>query len=122
MSIDIILITDREIRRLNKKWFGNDRPTDVIAFGGRSLPFVRGGLGWGSHEIYISLDTARRQARERKITLKQELLRLSVHGLAHICGYNDLTLKDFCKMREVEWKLLVRSSVRQRRISLRLRL
>ncbi len=92
MPIDIILITDDEIKKLNKKWFGKNRPTDVIAF--------------DTGEVYISLDTARRQARERKITLQQELLRLAIHGLAHICGYNDLMLKDLCRMREKEWELL----------------
>jgi rRNA maturation RNase YbeY len=39
-------------------------------------------------EIYISLEQARRQAREYKVTLKEELLRLATHGTLHLLGYD----------------------------------
>jgi len=91
--MDIILITDKEIKKLNRKWFGKKRATDVIAF--------------DHGEIYISLNTARRQARERGVALEKELLRLAIHGTAHIEGFNDTNLKDFCAMREREWEMLV---------------
>lgn len=90
---DVILVTDREIQALNRRWFGRSRATDVIAFDG---------------EIYISVDTAKRQAKERGIGLPLEILRLMIHGSAHVESYDDLTLKDFCKMREREWGMLIK--------------
>lgn len=92
--MDIILVTDREIKKLNKRWFGKRSSTDVIAF------------DYG--EVYISVDTAKRQAHERNVSLQEELLRLAVHGTAHIEGYDDLSLKDFAKMREREWEMLLK--------------
>lgn len=95
--VSIVLVDDREIIKLNRRWFKKRRPTDVITF-----PFPVG-------EVYISIDTARRQARERGITLWHELLRLAVHGMLHVAGYDDTNLKDFCRMREKEWEMLVRT-------------
>ena len=97
--IDIILVTDKEITALNKEWFHKNRPTDVIAFN-----YDNKKCG----EIYISVDTGKRQARERGVRLKDELLRLAVHGTAHIEGYDDGDLANFTKMREREWEMLVK--------------
>ena len=94
MNVDLILVTDREIRKLKQRWFGIDRATDVVAF--------------DDGEIYISVDTAKRQARERGIRLGSELLRLAVHGTVHIEGYDDGNLKDLCRMREREWEILIK--------------
>lgn len=98
--IDIIFVTDPEIKRLNREWFGRSCSTDVIAFdyGAKAMP--RG-------EVYISVDTAKRQASARGVGLSEELIRLCVHGTAHVEGYDDLRLKDFCRMREREWELLL---------------
>lgn len=93
--IDIILISDKEIIKMNKEWFGRSHATDVIAF--------------DDGEVYISVDTAKRQAKERGVSVGDELLRLAIHGLVHIEGYDDLTLEKFCRMRCREWEVLIRS-------------
>ncbi len=97
--IDIIIVRDAEIKRLKKRWFGINRATDVIAFD----------LGCDNEptgEIYISIDTAKRQAKARGVTLQSEFKRLAVHGTAHIEGFDDSNIKSFVAMREREWKLL----------------
>lgn len=91
---DVVLVTDKEIRALNRRWFKRNSPTDVIAF--------------AHGEIYISIDTAKRQAKERGINLHLELLRLMIHGAMHIEGCDDTNLKDFCRMRESEWAMLIK--------------
>lgn len=91
--MDVILVTDPELRRLKREWFGIDRATDVVAF--------------DDGEIYISVDTARRQADERGIGLGDEILRLAVHGTVHIMGYDDSDIRRFCRMREKEWEMLI---------------
>jgi len=98
--IDIVIVRDSEIRRMKKRWFGIDKSTDVIAFD----------LGRGADprgEIYISIDTARRQAKARGVPLGLELKRLAVHGTAHIEGYDDCDRTSFIAMREREWELLI---------------
>src|SRR2546423_10504829 len=55
-DVSIALVSDRESRSLNRRWRGKDRPTDVLSF-----PLEEpGALG----DVVISIDTARRQARE----------------------------------------------------------
>lgn len=98
-NINIILVSDPEIKKLNRQWFKKSNPTDVIAFNLYDNPFG---------EIYISVDTAKRQACERGVDLESELLRLAIHGLAHVDGYDDTTLADFCKMRQKEWEILIK--------------
>ncbi|MBI2091953.1 MAG: rRNA maturation RNase YbeY [Deltaproteobacteria bacterium] len=92
--IDVILIDDKEMKRLNKMWFNKKSSTDCIAF--------------DDGEVYISIDRAAKQARERGVGAVEECLRLAVHGVAHIIGYDDNSLGNFCKMREKEWEVLCR--------------
>ncbi|TMA31017.1 MAG: rRNA maturation RNase YbeY [Deltaproteobacteria bacterium] len=72
--ISMSLVGDKEISRLNLDWRGRGSPTDV--------------LSWSPGEIVISLDTARRQAREGGWTLALELRRLLAHGILHCRGYD----------------------------------
>lgn len=79
-------IKDAKIRAINSKYRRINKPTDVISlsylgktdFPGENL------LG----EIYISLDTAGRQAQENGNSLKEEILFLFIHGLLHVFGYD----------------------------------
>ncbi|HLG25744.1 MAG TPA: rRNA maturation RNase YbeY [Candidatus Gracilibacteria bacterium] len=85
--IELVLISDEEIRIINRSYRQKDTPTDVISLSyfGKELVFPRASL---VGEIFISLDTARRQAAEHKKTLVQELQFLFVHGVLHIFGYD----------------------------------
>ena len=81
-ELSLLLVSDREMRVLNRRWRGHDRPTDVLSFpqdAGRSAL-----LG----DVVISVDTARRQAAERRTTLGREGERLLIHGLLHLLGYD----------------------------------
>lgn len=59
-------------------------------------------------EIYIALGVARRQARQRGISLRHEVVRLGVHGLAHLAGYDHHTAPDFSVMRKKEFEALMK--------------
>src|SRR2546429_7775698 len=73
------LVTNRESRSLTRRWRGKDRPTDVLSF-----PLEEpAALG----DVVISIDTARRQAREGGWPLAVELRRLLAHGILHCRGY-----------------------------------
>ena len=86
----LIFVSDREIRRVNRRFLNHDYATDVIAFRyedharvlGEDAPFG---------DIYVARGVARRQAREQGHSLLEELLTLSVHGALHLAGYDDKT-------------------------------
>ena len=85
-ELSLLLVSDGEMRRLNRRWRGRDRPTDVLAFAQAEGP---GGAPDGMlGDVVISVDTARRQAAERGETLGREAERLLVHGVLHLLGYN----------------------------------
>jgi len=93
--IDIILVTDREIKKLHKQWFNDPTVTDVITFPIEPEPPILG-------EIYISAETARRQASDHNVTLQNELCRLAVHGALHLAGYTDKTISQRTHMQTLE--------------------
>ena len=70
------------MRRLNALHLGHDRPTDVISFGLRHP----GGELVG--DVYVCPWVAAREARTRGIPVRQELIRLLVHGTLHALGYD----------------------------------
>ncbi len=93
---NIIFIDDLYIASLNKDYRFKEGPTDVITFAlndNQAFPFDLAPyrlLG----DIYISIDTAKRQALESNHSLLKELSFLAVHGLLHLLGYSHQTLKD----------------------------
>ena len=85
-ELSLLLVSDGEMRRLNRRWRDRDRPTDVLAFAQAEGP---GGAPDGMlGDVVISVDTARRQAAERGETLGREAERLLVHGVLHLLGYD----------------------------------
>ncbi|NAZ06735.1 MAG: rRNA maturation RNase YbeY [Thermocrinis sp.] len=83
-ELSIVLVSDAQIRRLNKLYRNKDKPTDVLSFPIGET--VKGWLILG--DIVISVDTAKRQAQELGYSLEEELKRLLVHGLVHLLGYD----------------------------------
>ncbi|MEN9282084.1 MAG: hypothetical protein RL594_1019 [Bacteroidota bacterium] len=100
--IDIILLTDRRIRTLNKQYLQHDYATDVLTFPLEDQPLYG--------EIYVSLETARRQANEYSVTVVNELARLAVHGALHLLGYDDADPSDRQVMHELENTYIVTST------------
>ncbi len=84
-ELGVLVCDDATIRRLNRHYRGKDSPTDVLSFpGGASEP---GGLPYLG-DVAISLETARRQAAERGVTVERELEVLLIHAVTHLCGYD----------------------------------
>ena len=97
---------DRDIAKLAGRYRGSPHATDVLAFKyENSGPWAHGRLGG---EIFISLDTAKRQARERNSSFEKELILLSLHGLLHLEGLGDENHRDWCRMRRMEFENLMR--------------
>ena len=85
--VHLVFTSDPSIRKLNARYRKQDRATDVLSFNVEPPSSPENIYG----EIYISVTTARRQAREYRGTLTSELLRLFIHGLLHLYGYDHQT-------------------------------
>lgn len=110
-EITIVLATDREVRRLNRTFRGKDTPTDVLSFevgDGREA-----GEPFG--DVVVSVETAKRQAKDYDATLGTELERLVVHGTLHLCGYDHHERREAARMHGLTRKILASLSGPSRR-------
>jgi len=87
-AVQLVLVGDGRMRRLNAQYRGKDRTTDVLSFNLDPGPEALAGALplWG--ELYISMPRAQAQAKAQGVPLLSELARLLVHGLLHLAGYN----------------------------------
>ena len=79
-SVTVTFMSSARMRALNRRTFGRDYATDVIAF---SLPHADRLIG----DVYVCPSHARRAARRFDVTPREELLRLVVHGTLHVLGH-----------------------------------
>jgi probable rRNA maturation factor len=93
-ELSFVIVNDRTIRTINKKFLRHDFVTDVITF-----PLEPSVI---NAEIYINTQQAKRQAKENYVTLKNEITRLVVHGTLHAIGYDDTTVILKKKMDSVQ--------------------
>ncbi len=80
-TITVTVLSVQRMRALNRRTFGRDRATDVIAFG---MQHDRTLVG----DMYVCPAVARRSARRFGVTDREEMLRLVVHGTLHVLGYD----------------------------------
>lgn len=100
--INLIFTSDRRMRELNNAHRHKDKPTDVLSFN-VDPPESREAI-FG--EIYISTQTAARQAADYGGTLTGEYLRLTCHGLLHLLGYDHQKPGDTRVMKSRESRYL----------------
>ena len=81
-DVSVTFVGRDAMRRLNAEYKGHDRPTDVIAFQ------LEGPGGQLVGDVYICPWVAARAARAHRVSLKQELVRLMVHGTLHVLGWD----------------------------------
>ena len=98
-SLSYIFVSDEIIFEMNKKYLQHDDYTDIITFDNSSGNTVSG-------EMYVSIDTVKSNAIEYQTNLRNEFLRVMVHGLLHLCGHNDKTPVEQREMRTTEDKYL----------------
>src|SRR5713101_1934604 len=91
-AISVLIVSDRKIASLHQQFMNESGPTDVITF---------------QHgEIFISAESARRNARRFGNALTRELCLYIVHGLLHLHGFDDREEAKARKMRTVQRKIL----------------
>jgi probable rRNA maturation factor len=100
-DVDVLVVDDPAIKRLNRLYRGVDRRTDVLAF-----PLEAPGPSLLVGQIVISAETARRQARQVDVPLAIELDLLVTHGVLHLVGYDDRDPIEARLMHERERQIL----------------
>jgi probable rRNA maturation factor len=100
-SITVALVDDATIHALNRRHLGHDWPTDVISFplSEPEDPVLCG-------ELVISTERALAQAHGTGTHPRDELALYLVHGLLHLCGYDDTSAASASAMRRREIELL----------------
>jgi len=96
-EISLAFVDNTTIHRLNKQYLDHDEPTDVMSF-----PYSNAGAKKLEGELVIGVEIAKEQAAERGHYVQIELALYVIHGLLHLCGYDDKSAKDEAKMRERE--------------------
>lgn len=95
-SVEYVFTDDEFILDLNKEFLEHDYYTDVITF---DRSYEKDSV---TAEIYISVDTVKRNASEIGVPFIQEACRVMAHGILHLIGYNDNDESSRNKMREKE--------------------
>jgi probable rRNA maturation factor len=91
-ELSVLLVNDKRMRVLNRRYRGVDRTTDVLSFPQLSASHIRASRvtnhDFSLGDIVINLHKAKRQAAENGILFDEELKRLMIHGLLHLLGYD----------------------------------
>lgn len=90
-----VFCDDTYLLKLNKEFLQHDTLTDIITFDNNLGKQVQG-------EIYISTERVEENAKIFEVTFLEELSRVLVHGVLHLCGYSDKTDKEKEQMRAKE--------------------
>jgi len=97
-ELSVLLCDDATIHALNRDYRKKNKPTDVLAFAmreGEDGHLAGDLLG----DVIISLETATRQAKERAVVTRDEVMMLLAHGLLHLLGWDHRTDADDKRMR-----------------------
>lgn len=94
-----IITNDGTLRRMNVEFLNHDYFTDVISFDYSEGNIING-------EVYVSIDTVKRNSEWYNVKLNEEVNRVMVHGILHLLGYDDKTKNEKEKMHYLENKWL----------------
>ncbi|MDE2996594.1 MAG: rRNA maturation RNase YbeY [Bacteroidota bacterium] len=93
-SLSVVLADHETVLALNREWLDHDWHTDVISFLLEEDPI--------DGEVYVDVETAAERHAEFDTTLTQEVERYVIHGILHLCGYDDATDEERAHMRSLE--------------------
>lgn len=83
-ELNFIFCSDKYLLKINREYLNHDFYTDIITFDYTQKNLVSG-------DIYISIDRVKENAATYRVSFQNELLRVIIHGVLHLCGYKDKT-------------------------------
>jgi probable rRNA maturation factor len=93
-AVSYIFCSDDYLVEMNVEYLDHDTLTDIITFPYSTAP-IEG-------DIFISIDRVRDNAKDFNVPFEQELRRVIIHGILHLCGYGDKSEADAAIMRQKE--------------------
>jgi probable rRNA maturation factor len=105
--LSLALVNDRKMSRLHEQFLNIPGPTDVLTF---ELDHDAGGRVTAG-EVVVCVPEARRQATQRGSTVEKELLLYALHGMLHLCGFDDRTAAGYRRMHAKEDQVLTRLGI-----------
>ena len=100
-EISLAFVDNPTIHRLNKRYLNHDEPTDVLSF-----PLSEPNAARLAGELVVGVEVAQAQAAERGHDVQAELALYVIHGLLHLCGYDDGDEEGAARMRGRERRYL----------------
>lgn len=94
-TINIIFCNDKYLLEVNKKHLQHDYYTDIITFNFCNNNTISG-------DLFISIERIKDNSKNNNLLFVNELHRVIVHGVLHLCGFNDKTKTEEEKMRQLE--------------------
>ena len=94
-DVSIVFTSDEYLLNLNRESLNHDYYTDIITFDYCQENTING-------DLFISIDRVKENAKEFNEPFSQELSRVIIHGVMHLCGYKDKTNEEELLMREKE--------------------
>lgn len=93
--INVVFCSDDFLLKINKEYLNHNYLTDIITFNFCEKKEISG-------DLFISIDRVKDFSKTNKLTFVNELHRVIVHGVLHLCGFNDKSTKEKQKMRKLE--------------------
>ncbi len=100
--ISLAFVDNSTIHQINQRFLQHDEPTDVISF-----PWSRPNASCLEGELVIGVQVAEEQAKDRGHDVESEIALYIIHGLLHLCGYDDHSDEEAEEMRNLERKYLL---------------
>jgi len=105
-DISLAFVDNPTIQQLNVRFLKHDEPTDVLSF-----PLSEPGSARLAGEIVVGVEVAQAQAASRGHDVQAELALYVIHGLLHLCGYDDHEAEDAAIMRQRERHYLAKAGL-----------
>ncbi|MBI2437173.1 MAG: rRNA maturation RNase YbeY [Candidatus Magasanikbacteria bacterium] len=104
-DVSVHLIGDTRMKRLNTIYRSKEKTTDVLSFSARE-GFQISGEQTEAGDIFISIPQIIRQAKKYEVTSKEEMIRMLVHGVLHLVGYDHMREVDAKKMFRIQEEMV----------------
>ena len=98
-AMNYIFCSDQYLHQLNVKYLNHDTLTDIITFPYSQAPTIEG-------DLFISIERVKENAKQLGLSFEEELHRVIIHGVLHLCGYGDKTESEAKLMRQKEAEML----------------
>ena len=105
INLSFAVFNDRKMKSLNQQYFKRKNPTDVIAF---NLNEKVDPQTYLLGELVISYPQLKRQAKKYQVSVAEELARVVAHGVLHLMGYGDETVRQRKDMTIIEDQVIER--------------